>query len=80
MVRGEYSSGLHHANIAFTTGPEVRMRSYLLRYNPVGSVPQPGFRRFEGSVTFDRPVLAIIAGGRKLHQTDTQLSKSPFPA
>lgn len=68
------------ANIAFTTGPKARMRSYLLRYNPVGSVPQPGFRRFEGSVTFDRPVLAIIAGGRKLHQTDTRLSKSPLPS
>lgn len=76
---GTYQGENLLAGIPFGTRPKVRMRSYLLRYNPVGSVPKPGFRRFEGSVTFDRPVLAIIAGGRKLHQTDKQLSNSPLP-
>lgn len=67
------------ANLPFKARPKGRMRSYLLRYNPVGSVPKPGFRRFEGSVTFDRPVLGIIVGGKKLHQTDELLSKAPLP-
>lgn len=76
---GTYQSESLLASVPFGTRPKVRMRSYLLRYNPVGSLPKPVFRRFEGSVTFDRPVLAIIAGGKKLHQTDKQLSKSPLP-
>ncbi|RYD23147.1 MAG: hypothetical protein EOP88_05395 [Verrucomicrobiaceae bacterium] len=76
---GTYQAESLLANLPFKPRQNVRMRSYLLRYNPVGSVPKPGFRRFEGSVTFDRPVLAIIVGGKKLHQTDERLSKAPLP-
>lgn len=76
---GTYQAESLLANLPFKPRPKMRMRSYLLRYNPVGSLPKPGFRRFEGSVTFDRPVLGIIAGGRKLHQTDALLSKAPLP-
>lgn len=77
---GTYQAESLLANLPFKPRPKVRMRSYLLRYNPVGTVPRPGFRRFEGSVTFDRPVLAIIVAGKKLHQTDGLLSKAPLPA
>ncbi|RYD27617.1 MAG: hypothetical protein EOP87_20915, partial [Verrucomicrobiaceae bacterium] len=77
---GTYHGNNLLANLPFGDRPAVKMRSYLLRYNPVGSLPKPGFRRFEGSVTFDRPVLAIIAGGKKLHQSDKLLSNSPLPA
>lgn len=76
---GTYQAEGLLANLPFKPKPKVRMRSYLLRYNPVGSLPKPGFRRFEGSVTFDRPVLGIIVGGKKLHQTDGLLSKAPLP-
>lgn len=56
----------------------VKVRSYLLRYNPVGKA-KAHTRRFEGSVTFDRPVLAIIAGSGKLNRSDELLSKAPLP-
>jgi hypothetical protein len=62
------------------TPPEsTRVRSYLLRYNPVGQLKELGLRRFEGSVTFDRPVLGIIATSRKLNRTDATLSRAPLP-
>jgi hypothetical protein len=58
----------------------TRVRSYLLRYNPLGQLKAPGTtRRFEGSVTFDRPVLAIIAASPKLNRTDSMLSRAPLP-
>jgi hypothetical protein len=58
----------------------TRVRSYLLRYNPIGQLKAPGTtRRFEGSVTFDRPVLAIIAASPKLNRTDAMLTRAPLP-
>ncbi|MES2476210.1 MAG: hypothetical protein V4640_10540 [Verrucomicrobiota bacterium] len=36
-----------------------RLSSFLIRYNPVGVFSEEKFLRFEGEVTFDRPVLAI---------------------
>jgi|GEM_PF-7032342 len=59
--------------------PGTRARSYLIRYNPVGILDFMVFRRFEGSVTFDRPVLAIITGAGKLDATDSVTSHAPLP-
>lgn len=61
------------------TNPGSRGRSYLLRYNPVGIVEPKDFKHFEGSVTFDRPVLGIIAVSAKLTKTDLIASASPLP-
>jgi hypothetical protein len=47
--------------------PERRLRSFLVRFNPVYDV---GFRRFDGSVTFERPVVAICCQGKYLDATD----------
>ncbi|WP_035609099.1 FecR domain-containing protein [Haloferula sp. BvORR071] len=63
----------------FQLQPKGRVRSYLMRYNPVGKIHRPDYRRFKGSVTFDRPVLAVIVGSRKLDRTDKVLSKAPLP-
>ncbi|MCW1884959.1 hypothetical protein OKA04_09485 [Luteolibacter flavescens] len=60
-------------------GKGKRVRSYLLRYNPVGQMKSGEAKRFEGSVTFDRPVLGIITASRKLNRTDALLSKAPLP-
>lgn len=57
-----------------------RGRSFLLRYNPVGIVEVGKFSRFEGSVTFDRPVLAIITSPHKLDSSDYFASAAPLPA
>ena len=57
----------------------TRVRSYLLRYNPLGQLKARGPRRFEGSVTFDRPVLGIITFSRKLNRTDAMLTRAPLP-
>jgi ferric-dicitrate binding protein FerR (iron transport regulator) len=57
----------------------TRVRSYLLRYNPLGQLKARGTKRFEGSVTFDRPVLGIITFSRKLNRTDAMLTRAPLP-
>jgi hypothetical protein len=59
--------------------PGTTVRSFLLRYNPVGKLMTPDFKLFEGSVTFDRPVLAIIASSKKLDLTDLICSYDPLP-
>lgn len=76
---GIYEGPLLIAPVELSPQDGVRVRSYLLRYNPVGKVKPSAFKRFEGSVTFDRPVLAIIVGSRKLNRTDNLLSKAPLP-
>ncbi|MBB5351327.1 ferric-dicitrate binding protein FerR (iron transport regulator) [Haloferula luteola] len=62
------------------SSPGTRGRSYLIRYNPVGIVDVGAFKRFEGSVTFDRPVLAIITATSKLDASDSFASAAPLPA
>ncbi|WAC21228.1 hypothetical protein OVA24_07505 [Luteolibacter sp. SL250] len=47
--------------------PEKRLRSFLVRFNPVYDF---GFKRFDGAVTFDRPVLGICCQGKYLDATD----------
>ncbi|WP_193211932.1 FecR domain-containing protein [Luteolibacter marinus] len=56
-----------------------KVRSYLLRYNPVAVPGKRKLKRIQGTVTFDRPVLAIITSSQKLNRTDTLLSKAPLP-
>lgn len=57
--------------------PGVRIRSYLIRYNPVGR-PEMEIRRFEGSVTFDRPVVAVCASGALLDASDSLFATGPW--
>lgn len=47
-----------------------RLSSFLIRYNPVGITTEENFFKFEGEVTFDRPVLAIVGSRESLEQTD----------
>ena len=75
---GGYEGPLLLASEEFFPEQGVKVRSYLLRYNPVGKL-KARTKRFEGSVTFDRPVLAIIVGSRKLNRSDRILSKAPLP-
>ncbi|MEO5917425.1 MAG: FecR domain-containing protein [Luteolibacter sp.] len=76
---GKYSgNNLRHPS-HLDLKPEQRLRSYLLRYNPVGVYKPGDYKLFEGSVTFDRPVIGIIVGSGKLNRTDSLLSKAPLP-
>lgn len=76
-------AGLFRANLAgvgsvFNLKPGAKVRSYLLRYNPVGvTVEGTEFKRFKGSVTFDRPVLGIILQSRLLNQSDSLFASVP---
>lgn len=63
----------------FNPTPGEKVRSYLLRYNPVGKLEAGANKRFVGSVTFDRPVLAVIAASKLLHLSDEVFSKAPMP-
>lgn len=76
---GVYEGSNLHSPSTFDVPSGAKVRSYLLRYNPVGKVSPPDFKRYEGSVTFDRPVLAIITHPRKLERTDKRFSKAPLP-
>ena len=63
----------------FTPPPETKVRSYLLRYNPVGKLDKKDNKLIEGSVTFDRSVLAVITASRLLHLSDGVFSNAPMP-
>jgi hypothetical protein len=66
-------------NTEVTLEPGQKLRSYLLRYNPVGKVLDPAaFREFRGSVTFDRPVLGLIVRSPLLNRTDRMFSLAPI--
>lgn len=80
IAHGDYYGAILHSASIFAPEQGSKVRSYLLRYNPVGTIPPPDFRRFEGSVTFDRPVRAIMTATRKLERTDKLFSKAPLPA
>ena len=60
-------------------GPQIAagtaVRSYLLQLDPVGQLPKndPGKSRVNGQITFDRPILGVIAGNDKLLATDVLL-------
>lgn len=60
-----------------------RVRSFLLQFNPVdsGKMPRGGrrnnrnnFRRIEGNITFERPVIGLIINTETLKKTDGQFS------
>lgn len=57
-----------------------RVRSFLLQFNPLdsdgklqGGKPKK-FRRIEGSITFDQPVIGLIVKASTLRKTDKQFS------
>lgn len=50
--------------------PGMHLSSFLIRYDPVGTFPDDHFIRFEGEVTFDRPVLAIMTERATLEASD----------
>jgi hypothetical protein len=58
----------------------ARVRSFLLQFNPLDSGGKPrrgnrkNFRRIEGSITFDRPVIGLIVEGDTLRETDEMFS------
>lgn len=76
---GGYEGLILHKTVAFNPPKEKKVRSYLLRYNPVGKLRPNTNKRFEGSVTFDRPVLALITASGLLHLSDEVFSKTPIP-
>jgi hypothetical protein len=50
--------------------PGRHLSSFLIRYDPVGTFPDDHFIRFEGEVTFDRPVVAILTERETLEASD----------
>ena len=50
--------------------PGKHLSSFLIRYDPVGTFPDDFFKKFEGEVTFDRPVMAIATKKNTLEGTD----------
>ena len=77
---GVYEGAIVRGNRPLISSEPRHGRSYLLRYNPVGIVDVGDFKRFEGSVTFDRPVLAIITDPVRLNMSDSYASAAPLPA
>lgn len=61
-------------------GSGRRLRSILLRYDPVGTSPEDYFIRLEGEVTFDRPVLAISCHRDSLAKSDGLFSTASWKA
>lgn len=57
---------------AAVLAPGTPVRSYLLQFNPVGR-GKGRVRRLVGSITFDRPVLGLIATTRQLAASDMTL-------
>lgn len=57
-----------------------RLRSILLRYDPVGASPEDYFIRLEGEVTFDRPVLAISCHKESLEKSDKLFATASWTA
>ena len=53
----------------------MRLRGFLIRYNPKWTT---GFRRFDGEVTFDRPVMAICCQGKYLDATDAAFANGAY--
>jgi len=57
-----------------------RVNTYLLQYHPpqTKAAGQEGPKRFVGEVSFDRPIVAIIADGEQLAASDQALGKKRF--
>ncbi|WP_166831915.1 carbohydrate-binding protein [Thalassoroseus pseudoceratinae] len=52
----------------------LHVESYLVHFDPVGSTNNQSPVTVEGSVTFDRPIIAVIARGDQLSQSDPWLA------
>lgn len=65
-IPGDFDGTVH----TLPPDPEKRLSSFLIRYDPVGTHPEDHFVRFEGEVTFDRPVLAIAVRRETLEGSD----------
>jgi hypothetical protein len=59
---------------------DERINTYLLQYNPphVPGIPNSEQVPFVGEVTFDRPILGVLAGRDQLESTDGFLGKPRF--
>ena len=57
-----------------------RLRSILLRYDPVGVFPEDYFIRLEGEVTFDQPVVAISCHRDSLGKSDDLFATATWTA
>ena len=57
-----------------------RVNTYLIQYHPpqVADAPKSDLKRFVGEVSFDRPIIAIIADGDQLTASDQVLGKKRF--
>ena len=64
------SNGIH----ILPPEPGKHLSSFLIRYDPVGTFPDDYFIRFEGEVTFDRPVKAIATRRDTLEASDATFS------
>lgn len=62
------------------TAEKRRVNTYLLQYHPpqVEGAPKFDPRRFVGEVSFDRPIIAVIANGDQLMASDQVLGKRRF--
>lgn len=67
VAPGTFSASNAEQLYTLRENPRKRLHSFLIRFNPVSNI---GFRRFDGAVTFDRPVLAICCQGKYLDATD----------
>ncbi|MGC4014272.1 MAG: hypothetical protein QM755_07095 [Luteolibacter sp.] len=67
---GKFESGQKPNTQAVASKPGARLRSYLIRYNPIKSYDNH-WEQIEGEVTFDQPIVAICALGTTLDQTDS---------
>ncbi|MFD0895585.1 hypothetical protein KBB96_19370 [Luteolibacter ambystomatis] len=66
---GTVKSGQAANTRTISVKPGARLRSYLIRYNPIKSEDHH-WEKIEGEVTFDRPIVAVCALGSTLDQTD----------
>ncbi len=64
-----------------TIAPEKRrVNTYLIQYHPpnAANAAMSDVKRFVGEVSFDNPIIAIIADGNQLTSTDELLGKKRF--
>ena len=70
---GEFRKIRHDQGPVLLKG--TRVRSYLLQLDPVGQLPKldPAKSRVQGQITFDQPILGLLASNDKLLATDQSL-------
>ncbi len=73
---GEFDGKVH----TVTPVPEKRLRSVLLRFDPVGAWPDDYFLKLQGEVTFDRPVVAISCQRDSLEKSDELFANRTWDA